>query len=58
MINCNENENDNGKIYHINKTYIDQCAGIETNIENIACLGKTMFLCNKQHLNTIYGSIY
>ena len=24
MINCNENENDNGKIDYINKKYIDQ----------------------------------
>ena len=24
MINCNENENDNGKTDQINKTYIDQ----------------------------------
>ena len=24
MINCNENENDNSKIDHISKTYIDQ----------------------------------
>ena len=52
MINCNENENDNGKIDHINKTYMDQDLDIETNIENIAsvCLGKIICLCNKQHL--------
>ena len=50
MINSNENENDNGKIDHINKTYdVD----IETNTENIACLGKTLSLCNKQHLSNI-----
>ena len=49
MINCNENENDNCKIDHINKTNIDQDVDIETNIENIACLCKTMSLCNKQH---------
>ena len=24
LINCNENKNDNGKIDHMNKTYIDQ----------------------------------
>ena len=48
MINCNENENDNGKIDHINKT--DKDVDIETNIENIASLTKTMSLCNKQHL--------
>ena len=34
LINCNEN--DNWKIDHINKTYIDQNVDIETNIENIA----------------------
>ena len=53
MINCNENENDNGKIDQINKTYIDLDVGVETNIENMACLGKTMSLCNKQHLRNI-----
>ena len=42
MINCNENENHNGKIYHINKTYTDQGVDRETNIENIARLGKIM----------------
>ena len=50
MINSNENENDNGKIYHLNKTYIDQGLDIDTNIVNIACFGKTMPLCSKQHL--------
>ena len=50
MINCNKNENDNGKINHINKTYIDQDVDIEPNIEIIACLGKIISLCNKQHL--------
>ena len=50
MINSNENENDNGKIYHLNKTYIDQGLDIDTNIVNIACFGKTMSLCSKQHL--------
>ena len=42
MINCNENRN--GKIDHINKTYIDQ---------GLACLGKTKSLCNKQNLSNI-----
>ena len=50
MINCYENENDNGKIDHINKTKTDLDVDIERNIKNIACLGKTMPLCNKQHL--------
>ena len=36
MINCNQKKNDNGKIDHINKAYIDQNVEIETNIENIA----------------------
>ena len=45
MINCNENENDNGKIDYIKKIYIDQDQDIEANIENITCLGKTMSLC-------------
>ena len=51
MINCSENENDHGNIDHINKTYIDQDVDIDTSIENIACLGKTVSLCNKQHLS-------
>ena len=33
-----------------NKTYRDQDVDIETNIQNVACHGKTIFLCNKQHL--------
>ena len=42
MINCNKNDNDNGKIDHIDKKYIDQDVDIETNIENILCLGKIL----------------
>ena len=42
MINCNKNENDNGKIDHINKTQIDLDLDIETNIQSIARLCKTM----------------
>ena len=53
-----KNENYNGKIDYINKTYIDQNVDIETNIENIARLGKTISLCNKQHLSNSQGSIY
>ena len=53
MINFNENENDHSKIDHINKKYTDQDVDIETNKENTACLGKTMSLCNKQHLSNI-----
>ena len=47
MVNCNENENDKGKINHINKTNKGQDVYMETNVENIACLIKTMSLCNK-----------
>ena len=54
MINWNKNETDNGKTDQINKKYIDQDVDIETNIENIACLGKTTSLCNKQHLSNIW----
>ena len=44
MINCNENEKDNGRINHRKKTYIDQDVDIETNIEKIiACLGKIIW---------------
>ena len=54
MTNCNKNENVNDKVDHINKTNIDQYVDIEANIENIACLGKKISLCNKathkQHL--------
>ena len=57
-INCNKNENDIYKTDHINKTYIDQDVDIETNIENIGCLGKTMSLYNKQHLSNTWGSIH
>ena len=53
MINSNENENDTDKTDHKNKTYRGQDVDIETNIENIVCVGKTMSLCNKQHLSNI-----
>ena len=53
MIDYNENESDNGTTDHINNTYMDQDVDIETNTENIACLGKTMSLCIKQHLSNI-----
>ena len=42
MVNCNENEDDNGQKDNINKTYIDQDVDIATTIENIACLGNAM----------------
>ena len=58
MINCNEIENNNGKMDHVNSTNIDQYLDIEANKKNIACLGKTMSLCNKQHLSNIWGSVY
>ena len=56
MINCNEHDNDNGKIDHINMTEIDLEVDIETDTQNIVCLGQTMSLCNKQQLNNICGS--
>ena len=56
MINCAENDNGNGKLDHINKTYID--LEVETNVQNIAFLLKTMSLCNKQQLSNIWGSVH
>ena len=56
MINCTENDNGNGKLDHINKTYID--LEVETNVQNIAFLLKTMSLCNKQQLSNIWGSVH
>ena len=53
MINSNENENDTDKTDHKNKTYRGPDVDKETNIENIVCVGKTMSLCNKQHLSNI-----
>ena len=58
IINCNENKNDDSKIVHVNKTYIDQVIGIETNVESMAFFGNTMLICNKQHLSNIWGWIY
>ena len=46
-----EKEKDNGKIHHIKKTQIDLDVDIETNVHNIACLGKTMSLYSKQQLS-------
>ena len=56
IFNCNEN--DNGKIYHINKNQAGLDADMETNIQNIACLGKAMPPCNKQHLCNIWGLVH
>ena len=58
LYDCNENENDNEKTDHINKTQMNQDVDIEENTQKIAGLGKTMPLCNKQHLSHIWGSIY
>ena len=58
MLKFNESENDNVKIDHINKTYIDQNVDAETNIENIVSLDKTISLCNKHYLSNIWDSIY
>ena len=53
MVNCNKIENDNKKVNYIKKDKYRPRRMIETNIENIAYLGKTMSLCNKQHLSNI-----
>lgn len=42
MINFDENEGQNGKTDHIKKPKIDLEVVVETNIQNIACLCKTM----------------
>ena len=57
LINCNKNDNDNGKIDHIDEKYIDQDVNMETNTENTVCLGKTISLHNTQHLRSIWGFI-
>ena len=43
MINCNENENYNGKIDFINKTYVDQDLYMETNSKFLFNRSKTCF---------------
>ena len=53
LINYNENENDNENIDPIKKKEIHLAVDIEINIQNIACLGRAMPLCNKQHLRNI-----
>ena len=55
MINCNENENGNGKIDHINEKDMNRPRRRhrEINMQNVTCLGKAMPLCNKQHLSNI-----
>ena len=57
MINCNENENVNGKIDQINNSYKDLDVDIKTNINNMTYLGTVTPLCNKQHLNNFWRSI-
>ena len=39
MINSYENENDNGKVDHLNKTNINEDVDKETSIGYIVCLG-------------------
>ena len=39
MINCYENENDNDKVDHLNKTNINEDVDKETSIGYIVCLG-------------------
>ena len=48
MINCNEDENDSGKqiIQLIDKDK-------DTNVQNIAWLGKNMSICKKQDCSNI-----
>ena len=46
------------KIDHINKTWADLDSDIEKKIQNIACVGRTMPSCNKQHLSNIWGCIH
>ena len=58
IFNGIENENNRGKVDHINKTQIDLVIDIETDIQNKACLFKTTSQCNKQHLSNISGSIH
>ena len=41
MINCNENENDDGNTDHINKT--DQDVNIETNIQKRSVTGVSRY---------------
>ena len=55
MINCNENKTDNEKKIIYLK---DLDADMDTNRQNIICLGKIMSICNKQHLSNIWGSIH
>ena len=38
-----------------NRSNLD--VGIDTDIKNIACLGKIMSICNMQHSSNIEGSI-
>ena len=55
MINCNDNENDNEKqILWI----IDLDVDMDTNKHNIACHGKVMSICNKQHVSNIWTSVH
>ena len=47
MINCQENKNDDGKVDYVNKVSINQDVGIETNIQSMKCLDRTILLCNQ-----------
>ena len=31
---------------------------IDTNVQNMACLGKIISICIKQHLSSIWGSVH
>ena len=39
--------------YHIDHVMNRPNADMNTNIQNIACLDKIMYICNKQHLSNI-----
>ena len=47
MINCQENKNDDGKLDYVNKVSINQNVGIETNVQSMKCLDRTILLCNQ-----------
>ena len=55
MINWNENENDNEKW---NIWLRDLDVKLDTNMQNIVCLGNITSICNKQDISNIWGSIH
>ena len=57
MINCNENKNHNER-YIIPLIDLDNRHEHKYAMQNIACFGDNMTICNKQHLRNISGSIH